>query len=92
MDTVLRAVRIGAFAGLAISAYAVGRSEAEWLLEPLFWGKESKRGDERKQGRINLSGSRTNAKLLLFSLDLNSLSLEELKKRYEDALGDRKSD
>lgn len=35
MDTVLRAVRIGAFSGLAVSVYAMA-SGSDWLLEPVI--------------------------------------------------------
>jgi hypothetical protein len=45
MDTVLRAVRIGAFAGLAITAGAMSTG-SEWLIEPL-WKKQDDLEDFR---------------------------------------------
>ena len=52
MEAVLRAARIGAFAGLAVTCGALGAGRSgDWLLEPLWPREEQKKGKE-EQGEV----------------------------------------
>lgn len=46
MDTVLRAVRIGAFSGLAVSVYSM-ISGSHWLLEPIIDSRKEEQSKRR---------------------------------------------
>ncbi len=77
MEAILRAARIGAFAGLAITAGAL-TTGSEWLIEPLW------KTDEDKRGKMDEKLERKMSDIAL--LDLKELDLNELKQRYQHSL------
>lgn len=57
MDTILRGLRIGAFAGLAVSVFAVA-TDSKWHLEPLGSSGSSSGSGEEVEGRKIQKGKR----------------------------------